>query len=110
HPNAHRDRDRLTGLPSLVVLRLDSRTEPPPHRKSARLDDFAQLLEMREALVLALAGEDERKFLAAVAIRGAAAGGLRQPRGDEAQHVVARVVPVGVVEALEVIDIDHRDG
>src|SRR5258705_66053 len=55
HSDAHRDRDPRTGLPALVVLRLDPRPEPPPHGKSAGLDDFAQLLEMRQALVLALA-------------------------------------------------------
>src|SRR5438093_8612496 len=65
---------------------------------------------MRQALVLALAGEDEGKLLSTVAIGGPAARRLREPGGDESEHVVAGVMAVGVVEALEVIDIDHRNG
>src|SRR3989442_4455820 len=33
---------------SLLGLWLDARTEPPPHGKSAGLDDFAQLLRSEE--------------------------------------------------------------
>src|SRR3989442_7893260 len=77
---------------SLVGLWLDPRTEPPPHGKSAGLDDFAQLLEMRQALFLAFAGEDEGKLFAAVAIGGPAAWGLRQSPGDPTEDLVARVM------------------
>src|SRR6185503_11204631 len=100
-PDTDGNDDRLPALPSFVGFRLlEARPEPPPHREPAGFDCFAQLLEMRQALVLAFAREDERELLTAVAVRRAAARGLREPRGDEAQHVIARIVAVGVVEAL----------
>ena len=58
----------------------------------------------------ARAPQDDHELLAAVARRrvlGADGGGDRP--GDGAQHHVAGGVPVAVVEALEVVDVDHQD-
>src|SRR5436190_13888281 len=107
--DADGDHDRLTTLATLVGPGLEPRPEPAPHGEPAGFDRLAQLLEVGHAFVLALAGVDEREFLAAVPIRGAAARCLREARRDEPEDVVSRIVPVGVVEALEVIDVDHGD-
>src|SRR5262245_5872999 len=97
-----RDHDRQPALASLVGLGLDARAEPAPHREPARFHGLAQLLEMGHALVLPLAGEDERELLAAVAIGGASTRCLRQPGRDEPEHVISGVMTVGVVESFEV--------
>ena len=52
----------------------------------------------------------EAELLAAVAVGFAGDGRLLQPRGHEAQHLVAHVVAVAVVEVLEVIHVHHGDG
>ena len=39
----------------------------------------------------------------------AAAHRRRQPHPDLAQHAVAHRVPVGIVDALEVVDVDEED-
>src|SRR5437879_4347070 len=110
HADTHGDHDGLATLTALVGFRLYARPESAPHREPVRLDHLAQLLDVGQAFLLAFAWVDERKLLPAVPIRRAAARCLRQPRGDESEDVVARVVAVRVVEALEVIDIDHGDG
>src|SRR6266571_441051 len=110
HADAHRDDDRFARLPPLGGGWLVARPEAPPHRERARLHGFPQLLQVRQALLGALAGKNQREFLAAVAVGRRTPGGVRQPGRDEAQHVVAGVVSVLVVEPLEVIHIDHRDG
>src|SRR3954466_5049212 len=107
--DADGNRDCRFGF-TLLSLRLVPRPEAAPHREAARFDGFAQLFEMRQALFGALAGEHEREFLAAVAIGRAAPRRLRQAGRDEAQYVITGIVAVGVVEALEMIDIDHGDG
>src|SRR5262249_17643462 len=107
--DADRDHNCLAALARLFGLGLDAGPEPPPHREPARFQGVAQLLEVGQALVLALAGEDEREFLAAVAIRRAAPRRLGQPRRDEPEDVVSGVVTIGIVESLEVIDVDHGD-
>src|SRR5206468_10607207 len=111
HANAHGDHDGLATLTAFVGFGFgDAGPEPAPHRELVRLDHLAQLFEVRQAFVLTLAREYQRKLLAAVAIRRSATGSLRQPRRDESEDVIARIVAVRVVEAFEVIDIDHGDG
>ena len=73
-------------------------------------DATAQGFQVRQGLLDAVAAEEHRKFFAAVTEGAAAAAGIREVRGHHLEHVVADVVPVGVVEALEVIDVDHSDG
>src|SRR6266851_4820346 len=110
HADAHGDHDGLATLTALVGFRLYARAESAPHREPAGLDRLAQLFEVGQAFLLAPAWVDERKLFTAVSICRAATGGLRQPRRDESEDVVARVVAIRVVEALEVIDVDHGDG
>ena len=90
-----------------------ARTGPPrtvggAQRHPVAGDVRAQLLEVRQRLVHVLPREEDGEFLAAVAERDAAAADPGEARGDELQHLVADVVTVGVVEFLEVVDVDHR--
>ena len=58
-----------------------------------------------------LSGEDYGELLAAKPGRNT--GGLGHPThyaGDIAQHLIAGLMPPGVVESLEVIDIEHGQG
>src|SRR5216110_3061433 len=110
HADAHGDGDLRACFAPLVDFHFGPRSEAAAHGKAAGLDSLPELLEVREALLGPLAGKHEGELLTAVTIRRPAAGGLCQARGDEPERVVACIVPVGVVEALEVIDIDHGDG
>src|SRR5690606_6026457 len=85
------------------VSQLSSPTRhlPPfPTRRSSDLLDGARRF----------AGEDQGELLATIAGRDA-----RRPRhptqnaGDIAQHLIARLVPPGVVEALEMVDVDDGE-
>ena len=49
------------------------------------------------------------ELLSAAAKRLSPAAHLRDPRGHHAQNLVAGIVTIGVVEFLEVVDIDDRD-
>src|SRR6266700_7530628 len=89
----------------LLALRAESGAED----KARVLDRLAQCLEVRQALLRGLAGEDEGEFLTAVAVRLAPAADLGELRRDHLQHLVADVVSVLVVDPLEVIHVDHRD-
>ena len=53
-----------------------------------------------------LAGEQDAEFFSSAAVRLAAARDPRQPGCDQTQNLVSSVMAVGVVELLEVIDID----
>lgn len=50
------------------------------------------------------------ELLAAVTMSTAPAAHALQARGDQPEHLVAGLVPVGVVELLEVVHVEHRDG
>jgi hypothetical protein len=53
--------------------------------------------------------ETARELFAAVAVGDAAAAHLREAPRDQLEHLVADVVPMGVVEFLEMVDVHHRD-
>ena len=55
-------------------------------------------------------GKENRKFLTTVAVGTAATPDLLQLSGNHAQSLVAGGVAVAIVEALEMVDIDHGDG
>ena len=63
---------------------------------------------MRHAFGRRLAGKHQREFFAAIAIGLAAARHAPQLRGHHAQHLIAHVVAMGVVERLEMVHIGHR--
>ena len=74
------------------------------------LDERAQLLGQDGPLLDVGLGQDQHEFLAAVAaqqVAGAHVGA--QELGDPAQDDVAGGVPVGVVDDLEMVDIDEGD-
>ena len=54
-------------------------------------------------------GKEHCELLAAVAVGDTAAADACEPAGDELQHLVAHVVSVSIVEALEMVDVDHRE-
>ncbi len=94
--DADRDRDRQ------VRVALD--------REALALDEVAQLLHQDGALLDVGLGEDQHEFLAAVAADHVAGAEVRAERlGDAAQDDVAGGVAVGVVDGLEVVDVDEGD-
>src|SRR5437660_1509982 len=68
------------------------------YRHLVALGRRADRLERALRLVDVAVGEQHAEFLAAVAVGDAAAIDLREPPADQAQHLVADVVPVRVVE------------
>ena len=61
-------------------------------------------------MVPALRRKHDREFLAAIPKRPAATSDLPQTRSDQAEHLVADVMPVLVIEPLEVVDVHHAYG
>ena len=54
-------------------------------------------------------GQQQHELLAAVAEEPIAAAGIGAHEvGERLQHAVARIVPGGVVDALEVVEVHHR--
>ena len=64
---------------------------------------------MLERLLRILPGEQHGKLLAAIPERPSASAHLAQPGADHPEQLIAHVVAVLVVEALEVIDVHHGD-
>ena len=82
----------------------------PSTAKRWRCDERAQLLGQDRAFLDAGLGQDQHEFLAAVPADQVAGPQVRRDRlGDAAQDDVAGGVAVGVVDGLEVVDIDERD-
>src|SRR5437588_11857976 len=109
----HRDRQHLLGrqgAAALAALLGLLRAVLAADRHPVALDRAAQRLELRQRLAEVAGGKDHAELLAAVAVGDAAAAHLRQARADELEHLVADIVTVGVVELLEVVDVDHGDG
>jgi len=68
------------------------------------------MLEVVEDLWRRLVRKHDSKFFSAVTISVSASSDPSQPGGHEPQDFVARVMSVGVIESLEVINVDHGDG
>src|SRR5262245_10559519 len=78
--------------------------------QSQRTDVVANLLGALPRAIEGRVREDDHKLLAAEAARDiAAADAFLHQRCYFTQHHVARIVPEGVVDALEVIEIQHDD-
>ena len=55
--------------------------------------------------------EQDRELVTPEAADGvAAARAFAQPLGDPEQHLVAGLVAEGVVDVLEVVEVEHQDG
>ena len=79
-------------------------------RERLALDERAQLLGQDRALLDVGLGEDQHEFLAAVAADDVARPQVAgEDLGDAAQDDVAALVAVGVVDHLEVVDVDEGD-
>ena len=86
------------------------RSALPSTAKCWRWTSVAQLLREDGAFLDVGLGEDQHELLAAVAADHVARPQVRAERlGDAAQHDVAGGVAVGVVDGLEVVDVDERD-
>src|SRR5437588_831409 len=105
-PARGRSRGALRAAARLGLLRAVLAADRHP----VALDRAAQRLELRQRLAEVAGGKDHAELLAAVAVGDAAAAHLRQARADELEHLVADIVTVGVVDLLEVVDVDHGDG
>src|SRR5205085_150882 len=109
HADADGHRHALAGAPvGQHLLLLLFGAEPGPQDEARVLDGLAQLVQVRETLLRVPAGEDHRELLAAVAVGLPAARHLSQLRRDHPEHLIADVVPMPVVDALEVVHVDHR--
>src|SRR5262249_57577868 len=64
---------------------------------------------MRQRVLERRVGKDHRELLAAVTERSASAVHLAEASADHPEKLIAGVMTPGVVERLEVIDVDHRD-
>ena len=92
-PDAHRDPQATGQFVPLV----------PGDPAAGRLADS-------HGLVVALTGQDERELLAAEARAEGAGGQVGTEDADQAlQHAVTEQMPPGVVDQLEVVDVDQRD-
>ena len=77
-------------------------------RQRERLDALTHALGQVEGALEVGAGQHHRELLAAVAGgRVDVARALAQDASDLAQHDVALLMAVGVVDALEVVDVEH---
>src|SRR5271166_2558788 len=80
------------------------------HMKRGSLDGLAQTLQMLEGIFRGGVAKDDGKLLAATAESLALSTHFRQTRSHHAEHLVTGIVSVGIVELLEVVDIDDGDG
>ena len=71
---------------------------------------LAHRFEVRDCVIAVAIGEQDGELLPAIAVRPTAAADGGEAAGDQAQHLVADVMAVGVVEGLDVVDVDHGDG
>src|SRR5580658_6794782 len=80
------------------------------HLKRGFLDDLAQRVQMLERFFGGSVRKDDGELFTAASESLAVATDLSEPLGHHAQHLVADIVPVGVVELLEMVDVDDGDG
>src|ERR1035438_2398997 len=80
------------------------------YMKRRALDDPPQRFKMLDGLLGGSVAEDDRELFAAAAEGLSIAAYIGEALGHHAQHLVADVVPVGIVEIFEMVDIDDGDG
>ena len=101
---------RFVPTPPTMPMEIVTATSGALMHVALALDERPQLLGQDRAFLDVRLGEDEHEFLAAVAadqVRRAQVAGDRL--GDPAQDDVAEAVPIGVVDRLEVVDVDEGD-
>ncbi len=79
------------------------------HAELRGLDRRAQLLQVIHNFGSGLSRKEDLELLPAATVGLAPARHTRQVGRDQSQYLVSGVVTVGVVESLEVIDVNHRD-
>ena len=114
-PHRRRGRGRRAGgsgrgPPATPALSVTSSTWPSSSRDLAPADETAQLLGAGRGRIGVRLGHDDHEFLAAVATHEVDRPDVRaQDVGDFAQDGVAGHVAVGVVDPLEVVEVDQDD-
>src|SRR5437879_1046857 len=73
-------------------------------------DCFSEQFHVRDDFHHGPSRKQDGKFLSAHAIRLSATAYVSKPGGDHAEHLVAGFVPIGIVEAFEMVDIYGCDG
>ena len=84
------------------------------HEAELALGDFGEVgahadIEGARRGVVGVRHQDAELLAAVAADQVARADGRLQRAGDEGERAVAGVVPLGVVDELEVIEVDHQD-
>ena len=83
----------------------------PPSAANRSWHDVTELLGEDGALLHVRLGEDQHELLAAVPANHVGRPKVRgDGLGDTPQDVVAGGMPVGVIDGLEVVDVDECDG
>ena len=78
--------------------------------KFRSLDVLPQPLEMVEHVGSVFAREQDIEFFSTATVSAAASSHSSQIGCDQAQNLIAGVMSVGVIEFLEMIDIDYGNG
>jgi hypothetical protein len=98
----------VSGIAAARELAVTRRVPVAVQREAQRLDPRAHALGEVEGALEIGAREDDGELLAAVAGRLVdLARLLAQHRGHRGEHPVAGLVAVGVVDRLEVVDVEH---
>ena len=71
---------------------------------------MTQLFQVGQRFPHTFVRKEDGELFAAEAIGAAAAADLLNLRGDHLQHLIADIMTVGVVDLLEMIDVDHGEG
>ena len=77
--------------------------------KSCAFNVQTQQLKMIGGVLCHTSGKQDCELFAADAESLTAPTHPRQPRGDQAQHLISGIVTVCVIDALEMINVHHRD-
>jgi hypothetical protein len=80
----------------------------PPDRKSRRFDGLAKFLQKENHPLYPAPGHDECELLPPIT-KALAEGDSFKAGSDEPQDLVPYLMPVTIVEMLEVIHVHHRD-
>src|SRR5690606_14792502 len=106
---------RSSDLARLLVERGESDGDGDAHLRALHQeglvgDEGAQPLRRRVCLPCVGLGEDDHEFLAAITSEdvGLAQKAQANPRRELLENAVARQMPVGVVEPLEVVDVEEE--
>src|SRR6185437_13633092 len=83
---------------------------PTAKTERAAFDVHAQELEMLENILRVTARKEDGELFTSHAIGVAATTHIGQTRCDHAQHLIAGVMAVSVIDALEMVDVHDSNG